>query len=82
MGITFVLAPPHLLEMAGQILLADFRCADAVRADIDALARAYIKEAKELERAATEFANAENGSVSILLRAFSLRNCWNEPKDL
>lgn len=49
--ISFVVAPDHLLRTADEILRSNIRCTKALRNDIRVVAKAYIDEADELNRA-------------------------------
>src|SRR5262249_9964118 len=52
--VSFVVAPDHLLRIADEILRSRIRCTKALRHVIRAVAKAYIDEADELNRAARE----------------------------
>ncbi len=65
--ISFVVAPPHLVKLADEILKRTLRCNEGTRKDIRTLAKAYIDEADELNRSAREVENnAENIQIQSL----------------
>lgn len=65
--IHFVSAPPHMVQLADEILRTDLRCTPATRRDIRALAKAYIDEADEMNRTVQEIqTNAPNAQIQSL----------------
>jgi len=66
--ISFVVAPDHLLKTADEILRSRLRCTKALRRDIQAVAKAYVDEADELNRAVHEI---QTSATRIQLQSLS-----------
>jgi hypothetical protein len=67
-NISFVVAPDHLIKTAEQILGSTIRCADGLRRDIHAVAKAYVDEATKLKHAVREI---QTGGASFQIESRS-----------